>query len=100
MIEEDKEMRLEQLVLVLNKVLSPLYSKMDEIDSKIGSPSRSNLPKYYRNEDLKKIFGFSSNTIVKYRQSGILPFTKMGDIFLYDAAKIEKSLKENANGRF
>ncbi len=90
----------EELVLVLKKVLSPLYSKIDEIDSKIGTPRKSNLPKYYRNEDLKKIFGLSSNTIVKYRQTGILPFTKMGDIFLYDAAKIEKSLKENANGEF
>lgn len=53
------------------------------------------IPVYYRNEDLKKIFGLSSNTIIKYRQTGILPFTKLGDIFLYDAAKIDKILDEN-----
>ncbi|MCW2120642.1 helix-turn-helix domain-containing protein [Flavobacterium sp. 7A] len=95
---EEKEMKFEQLVLILKKALSPLYLKIDEIDSKIDTNKKNNLPKYYRNEDLKKIFGLSSNTIIKYRQTGILPFTKMGDIFLYDAAKIERSLKESTNG--
>ena len=51
--------------------------------------------KYYRNEDLKKIFGLSNNTIIKYRLTGILPFTKLGDIFLYETSKIEKILKKN-----
>ncbi|AWG23691.1 DNA-binding protein [Flavobacterium faecale] len=91
-------MQFEQLVLVLKKALSPLYLKIDEIDSKIDTNKKNNFPKYYRNEDLKNIFGLSSNTIIKYRQTGILPFTKMGDIFLYDAAKIERSLKESTNG--
>jgi hypothetical protein len=37
----------------------------------------------------------SNNTIIKYRQTGILPFTKLGDIYLYESTKIKKILSEN-----
>ena len=30
---------------------------------------------YYRNKDLKRIFGFSDNTIISYRDYNILPYT-------------------------
>lgn len=79
-------------------MLEPLYNKMEEVVQLLSNDRARTLPRYYRNEDLKKIFGLSSNTIVKYRRTGILPFTMMGDIFLYDAAKIDKILRENSDG--
>ena len=95
--KEEKEKRNEEMITILKKVLLPLYSKLDEIEVKLLSSNKNKFPQYYRNEDLKKVFGFSSNTIVKYRQTGILPYTKMGDIFLYEASKIEKLLNKNGH---
>jgi hypothetical protein len=82
------EMRVKQLI-------EPILLRLETIDSKIDGKVKVIRPVYYRNEDLKKIFGLSNNTIIKYRQTGILPFTKLGDIFLYDAVKIQKILHEN-----
>lgn len=79
----------------VKELIEPVIVKLETIDSKISGQGKGVRPEYYRNEDLKKIFGLSSNTIIKYRQTGILPYTKLGDIFLYDAAKIDKILHEN-----
>jgi hypothetical protein len=98
--KEENEKRNKEIIIILKKILLPLYSKLDQIDAKIIYPDKNKFPQYYRNEDLKKVFGFSNNTIVKYRQCGILPFTKMGDIYIYDVAAIAKTLKQRSNGEF
>lgn len=82
-----------RLLTALRKLLDPFYIKLEKIDAIISSNGLK--PRYYRNEDLKRIFGLSSNTIIKYRQTGILPYTKLGDIFLYEARKIDKILHDN-----
>lgn len=78
----------------IEQLMEPVLLRLETIDSKI-SQGKTLRPEYYRNEDLKKIFGLSNNTIIKYRQTGILPYTKLGDIFLYDSVKIDKILKSN-----
>ena len=84
-----------EYLIALEKMLVPLFGKLEAIDSKIKIQQSKSTLKYYRNEDLKKMFGLSNNTIIKYRQTGILPYTKLGDIYLYEAAQIEKILTEN-----
>ncbi|MNK59999.1 hypothetical protein D3C87_791220 [compost metagenome] len=91
-----KENRLAFLTRV-QQLLDPLIIRLESIESKITRGNREINPLYYRNEDLKKIFGLSNNTIIKYRQTGILPYTKLGDIFLYDRGKIDKILKSNGS---
>lgn len=81
-------------MMEMKELIGPVVAKVERIDSKI-SQGKVLRPEYYRNEDLKKIFGLSNNTIIKYRQTGILPYTKLGDIFLYDSGKIDKILKSN-----
>ena len=81
-------------VMKVKELIEPVLARMETIDSKI-SQGKVLRPEYYRNEDLKKMFGLSNNTIIKYRQTGILPYTKLGDIFLYDSRKIDKILKSN-----
>ena len=77
----------------LKVLLAPLVQQVDQINTIL---KKKRLPvKYYRNEDLKQIFGLSSNTIIKYRQCGIIPYTRLGDIYLYDAARLHEILKEN-----
>lgn len=55
--------------------------------------------KYYRNSDLKKKFGISSNTIIKYRQEGVIPFTLLGEIYLYPSHEIEEILIKNSSSK-
>ena len=90
----NKEKKLSFLMRV-KQVIEPVMVRLETIDSKISGQNKVIRPVYYRNEDLKKIFGLSNNTIIKYRQTGILPYTKLGDIFLYDSLKIEEILREN-----
>lgn len=89
-----KEKKL-SFVMRVKQLVDPILLRLETIDSKISGQNNFIRPVYYRNEDLKKIFGLSNNTIIKYRQTGILPFTKLGDIFLYDALKIKSILNEN-----
>ena len=59
-------------------------------------PSNSPPTKYYRNKDLKKLFGISPNTIIKYRETGILPYTKLGDVYLYEKKELDRILEDNS----
>ncbi|SHH82395.1 MerR family transcriptional regulator [Flavobacterium johnsoniae] len=81
-------------IIKVKELIEPVVLRLETIDSKI-SQGKVLRPQYYRNEDLKKMFGLSNNTIIKYRQTGILPYTKLGDIFLYDSGKIDKILSSN-----
>jgi hypothetical protein len=79
-------------------LLEPIYSRLEAIETRIKqSYQNSNqLPaKYYRNNDLKRLFGLSNNTIIKYRETGILPYTKLGDIYLYEVRELDKILTLN-----
>ncbi len=84
-------------VNTIKYLLAPIIEKLDHIEStvKLNSPNKPK-PKYYRNIDLKNDFGLSSNTIIKYRESGQLPFTKLGEIYLYEKKKIDSILIENS----
>lgn len=93
MSKQSKENKFSYLAAI-KQLLDPLYTRLEKIDGKIRGQEKTAL-RYYRNEDLKRIFGLSNNTIIKYRQTGILPYTKLGDIYLYETTKIEKILNEN-----
>lgn len=94
MAKQGKENKFSYLAAI-KQLLDPLYTRLEKMDCKIRGENVNDSPQYYRNEDLKKLFGLSNNTIIKYRQTGILPYTKLGDIYLYEANKIEKILNEN-----
>ena len=77
-------------------LLEPIYERLANIESSLKSKPQKGISKiYYRNADLKAIFGLSSNTIIKYRDTGILPYTMLGEIYLYDIAIIESILNNN-----
>lgn len=74
-----------------NRILDELASLKKQI-----KPSNKDI-KYYRNKDIKRIFGFSDNTISKYREEGILPFTFFGEIPFYPVEEINRILEQNSN---
>lgn len=94
-MKKDVKKKKLSFLMKVKKMIDPVVVKLENIDSKINSRGNDGRPVYYRNEDLKKIFGLSPNTIIKYRQTGILPYSKLGEIFLYDSSQIEKILQEN-----
>ncbi|MDO5980896.1 helix-turn-helix domain-containing protein [Flavivirga spongiicola] len=85
-------------VKAIKNLLEPILLKLDHIDSVIKrTPLNPKSRKYYRNSDLKNIFGLSSNTIIKYRETGVLPYTKLGEVYLYEVKVIDSILKENSS---
>lgn len=83
-------------VRTIQLLLEPIYERLANIESSLKSKPQKAIPiKYYRNADLKANFGLSSNTIIKYRDTGILPFTMLGEIYLYDIASIDEILNSN-----
>ncbi|MFC6095624.1 DNA-binding protein [Flavobacterium qiangtangense] len=81
----------------IKKLLDPIYSRLDIIQENINKEiTKPNKGKFYRNNDLKNLFGLSSNTIIKYRDTGVLPYTRLGDIYLYEIVVIDKILINNA----
>jgi hypothetical protein len=79
----------------INEELEPVLKLLEEIKSKFETIRQ---PKsYYRNSDLKELFGLSDNTICAYRDKNILPFSKIGEIYYYPIAEIDKLLYKNSN---
>lgn len=91
MMKKEKNL---SFIMKVKELLELVTARLETIDLKV-TQGKTFRPEYYRNEDLKKMFGLSNNTIIKYRQTGILPYTKLGDIFLYDSGKIDKILRSN-----
>ena len=80
----------------LQSLLTPVINKLETIESKLLKKEKA--PKgYYRNKELKELFGLSPNTIITYRQTGKIPFTMIGEIYLYPISKINEELKKNSN---
>lgn len=83
-------------VKAIKNLLDPIFKRLDHIESLVSKKeSKIIKPRYYRNSDLKTMFGLSNNTIIKYRETGILPYTSLGEIYLYDAHAIDLMLKRN-----
>lgn len=83
-------------IKAIENLLDPIILKLDHISSNTSlNPSNSKSKKYYRNSDLRNIFGLSSNTIIKYRENGTIPYTRLGDVYLYEVKEIESILKNN-----
>lgn len=80
-----------------NKSITHLENILFKILEKLEDRERPSPSKYYRNKDLKSLFGLSPNTIIKYREEGNLPFTLLGEIYLYPINEVDKKLKKNAN---
>lgn len=83
-------------IKAIENLLEPILLKLDSIKNCTSSaPLNSKANKYYRNSDLRNIFGISPNTIIKYRATGVLPYTRLGDVYLYEVKAIDDILNNN-----
>ena len=53
--------------------------------------------KFYRNKDLKSVFGLSDKKIQNYIEDNIIHFTKIGEIYYCPVSEINEMLKANSN---
>ncbi len=83
-------------IKAIENLLEPILLKLDTIKNCTSQvPPNSKASKYYRNSDLRNLFGISPNTIIKYRETGVLPYTKLGDVYLYEVKAINEILNNN-----
>jgi hypothetical protein len=77
-------------------LLEPIVVKLQNLENELQKlPKKVQPSKYYRAKDLKELFGLTNNTIIKYRNDGILPYTLLGGVYLYDAKAIDEMLEQN-----
>ena len=81
----------------LQNLLTPVINKLEVIEKKFNKNTSTHNIAYYRNKDLKENFGLSPNTIIKYRESGLIPYTTIGDVYLYPVVLLTEELKKNSN---
>jgi hypothetical protein len=81
----------------LQSLLTPVLNKLVVIEKKLNKKAPTHKVGYYRNKDLKEKLGLSPNTIIKYRESGIIPFTMIGEVYLYPINHLDDILKMNSN---
>jgi hypothetical protein len=80
----------------IRSLIEPLYQRLQHIEGELQKlPKKARPSKYYRARDLKELFGLTNNTIIKYRDNGILPYTLLGGVYLYDAKAIDEMLEQN-----
>ena len=84
----------------IRKIVEPLHERLKSLELTLAASLRETKKvkskhEYYRNSDLKKMFGLTNNTIIKYRDNGILPYTLLGGVYLYDAKAIDEMLEQN-----
>jgi hypothetical protein len=79
----------------LNEEIIPVINLLEEIKSKFDKIKQPK--KFYRNSDLKELFGLSDNTICTYRDKNILPFSRIGEIYYYPISDIDNLLSKNSN---
>lgn len=95
MLKEENEISIPS-VRSIRLLLEPINEKLAIIEQCLKkSPQNKNQQLFYRNNDLKQLFGLCNNTIIKYRETGVIPFTRLGDIYLYDVKLIHEVLDNN-----
>lgn len=82
-----------------NAFIIALIKAVNELTEKFELMKNDNIHTdgYYRNKDLKEKFRLSENTIKKYRILGFLPYSKIGEVYVYPIKMMNKALSENGN---
>ena len=81
----------------VDQMFKRLLDEIGDLKTELKTVQTNKDEVYYRNEDLKRIFKISENTIIKYRESNFIPYTTFGKIFVYPISQVNKILKNNAN---
>ena len=79
----------------IREMVLPIYDEINTLKEMIKNMPKEQ--KYYRNRDLKKVFGFSDKTIQNYRENNLIPYSFIGEIYYYPCQEIHALLEKNSN---
>lgn len=82
---EDLQTFRQELLEDIRKLLSQLKSEPSD--------------RWFKTHEVRKLLGISQGTLQHLRNSGTLPFTKIGGVILYDYHDIEKMIQDHKNTR-
>ena len=68
---------------------------LDEITKLISGPKAQKVKKYLKSYEVREMLNISTGTLHNLRVNGTLPFTKVGNILLYDQEDIVQILEAN-----
>ena len=65
-----------------------------EIDAGLERYCPTDLPQWVKSWQVMKMLGISRPTLMKLRQTGILPYKRVGRLMFYDLQKVRDMMKE------
>ena len=68
---------------------------LDDISKLISGPKSQKVKKYLKSYEVREMLNISTGTLHNLRVNGTLPYTRVGNILLYDQADIIDILESN-----
>lgn len=68
---------------------------LEDIRSLITGPNAQKIKKYLKSYEVREMLNISTGTLHNLRVNGTLPYTRVGNILLYDQADIINILEAN-----
>ncbi len=68
---------------------------LDDIKNLINGPQTKRVNKYLKSYEVREMLNISTGTLHNLRINGTLPYTRVGNILLYDLQDIIKILESN-----
>lgn len=85
---------------IIMKLVDSMSTLTDEIRAAKGNMSNSGMPQLYTNKTLLELLQINTSTLRRYRDEGMLGFSKIGDKYYYTAADVDRFLKKGHNEPF
>lgn len=91
-----------EYLLIEKDVWESVYSRVAALSQKIRVYEQSHqpAPQYYNNKEVQQLLGVDDKLIRKYRDQGLLGYTKVGDKYWYSQNDVAEFLNKNRHKAF
>lgn len=93
----NKQLLLHQLV-TLEDLRDFKTELLVSIKRLLDAAANQPMKKWLKSYEVEELLGISSNTLLTWRNNGILPYSPLGGIYYYDPEDIEKLLQAKKRG--
>lgn len=91
-----------EYLLIEKEVWESVCSRVTALSQKLREYEKTHQPApyYYNNKDVQQLLGVGDKLIRKYRDTGLLSYTKVGDKYSYSQKDIIEFLERNKHKSF
>lgn len=91
-----------EYLLIEKDVWESVCSRVAALSQKIRVYEQSHqpAPQYYNNKEVQRLLGVDDKLIRKYRDQGLLGYTKVGDKYWYSQNDVAEFLNKNRHKAF